>query len=1270
MSSTAINIPCDESCDSRADSIVEDVIEEIKIDVEFNEDQHSLHQLAKDNEIHTLRRVLDGLRPSRAKKILNEKDCDCFIPLHYAARYSLVDMTKLLVERGSDVNCPGEDKLTPLHLVAKFKPSQRKEKKPEQEPVPDEEDEIFFEKADSGHRIEKGLKNLLEKAARITESISHLNAVPERPKYQKIRSELPSNDQQLQASSDKDQIFSEDDTDETSDDDYCEREQANLAVLDYLLVHGARVNQKDYYGLTALHHAALRGNTAATQTLINREEISLEATDKQNMTPLHTAAIYGHAGIVRLLVESGCNVRCKDDDSGTPLQFASAEGNLEIVKILLGRSRQNTQSSLAELLDEADNDGNTPLHLAVNSGHMEVAEFLIKAAAKIDHMVALSARRNNKETPLHLAAKHGKLELVKMLVKKGAEINTRDELLSTPLILACQYNHSLVVQYLIAKGADIEAHDNDNFTAILIAANYGHTETIAVLMKSRANITAVDKNDRTVLHQCAEEGRTDALQMFLRRKKGKILLGFADKDDNTALHIAASQGNMRILKKLLDAGAHIERKNEDEQTPLHLAAIAGHVKVINELLKRHAEAVQDDDENANTALHLAAMNGQIDCIKALILGGAHIGARNAKQWTALDCCANAGMNKCAAILLEYDAPVDPKDKRNVTPLHLACQRGHPEMVQLLLDWKADVTIRAVDGRNALDFAIDCGNVECAQVLIRSETWKDSLRNRTESICSGQRINTPMRKLIKKMPSVAVEAFGRCMSDNGKNSEDLKYEVSFDYEFLDDEFLCGKWVSEEDLTSLESLSLIPDSKIYDEHGKVNPEAVPYDNDVKLLVENHPLMIMVRSKRANLLEHPLPASLLNHKWKSFGFHSYMLNLAFYILFVCVFNAYMLTAVPPYLIDRSKTSKGCQVVLENVTAAAEFWGTGCQCYQGYQQPLHFLVWILAIVYLIVEIVQLGITGSEYFTSFTNILEFTMYSLAIITVMDVDPYDVRERWQWHIGAVVLLLSWFNLILFLKKTPEYGIYVLMFNSVVKTFLSLSVILILFVLMFAFPFHVLLRNQPWFEFPWNAAIKTSVMMIGEFEYTAIFDAMRTSDAFEDQMLYTTLTNILFVVFMVMMSIVVMNLLVGLAVDDIKGVQDNAVLKRLSILVESTLEVEYRLPKFFRSRYLRNRRYRSYQPNLYRSSNPLVKFFHSERFLDANAIREAIKPTMTETEAIQQDVEQVHSKLKQLRQTVQQEIKNLKNQNDDIEGMLKGIVKQLHVNWKKKDDSED
>ena len=48
------------------------------------------------------------------------------------------------------------------------------------------------------------------------------------------------------------------------------------------------------------------------------------------MTPLHIASIYGHADIVQFLVDAECNVRCKDEDLGTPLQFAAAEGNLEV----------------------------------------------------------------------------------------------------------------------------------------------------------------------------------------------------------------------------------------------------------------------------------------------------------------------------------------------------------------------------------------------------------------------------------------------------------------------------------------------------------------------------------------------------------------------------------------------------------------------------------------------------------------------------------------------------------------------------------------------------------------------------------------------------------------------------------------------------------------------------------------------------------------------------------------------------------------------------
>jgi len=89
----------------------------------------------------------------------------------------------------------------------------------------------------------------------------------------------------------------------------------------------------------------------------------------------------------------------------------------------------------------------------------------------------------------------------------------------------------------------------------------------------------------------------------------------------------------------------------------------------------------------------------------------------------------------------------------------------------------------------LDLAIDFGREKCAQVLIESDFWKDCLRNKSSSAFSE--ISTPMRKLIQKMPSVAVQVFNKCMVDE-KDMDDPEYKITFNYEFLDDEFLVEKW----------------------------------------------------------------------------------------------------------------------------------------------------------------------------------------------------------------------------------------------------------------------------------------------------------------------------------------------------------------------------------------------------------------------------------------------------------------------------------------------
>ena len=52
------------------------------------------------------------------------------------------------------------------------------------------------------------------------------------------------------------------------------------------------------------------------------------------MTALHMAASHNQAEIVKMLIDSGANLRCKDEEDSTPLHAAAAEGNLKIVRML------------------------------------------------------------------------------------------------------------------------------------------------------------------------------------------------------------------------------------------------------------------------------------------------------------------------------------------------------------------------------------------------------------------------------------------------------------------------------------------------------------------------------------------------------------------------------------------------------------------------------------------------------------------------------------------------------------------------------------------------------------------------------------------------------------------------------------------------------------------------------------------------------------------------------------------------------------------------
>ena len=80
-------------------------------------------------------------------------------------------------------------------------------------------------------------------------------------------------------------------------------------------------------------------------------------------------------------------------------------------------------------------------------------------------------------------------------------------------------------------------------------------------------------------------------------------------------------------------------------------------------------------------------------------------------------------------------------------------------------------------------------------------------------------------------------------------------------------------------------------------------------------------------------------------------------------------------------------------------------------------------------------------------------------------------------------------------------------------------------------------------------MKSWVMMLGEFEFTSIF--------FDDEALppYDVMTYVIFIAFLVLMGIILSNLLVGLAVDDVNQLRLNARLVKLRMQVRASSKCE-------------------------------------------------------------------------------------------------------------------
>ncbi|HWP72462.1 MAG TPA: ankyrin repeat domain-containing protein [Gemmatimonadaceae bacterium] len=322
--------------------------------------------------------------------------------------------------------------------------------------------------------------------------------------------------------------------------------KGDVAAVRALIARRADVNAAQGDGMTALHWAAERGDSAMTAVLIRAKANAGATTRIGDYTPLHIAAKGGKGSIVKALLSAGSDAKARTASGATALHFAAAAGDTISINALL------------------------------NSG------------------VDANARENEwGQTPLIFAATNGRADAVRVLMRRGADASI----------------HTKVVN-LGEQAASEQAAARKRDAVLVSFEPEKHRDTASAPNAAAAGGRAAGPRAPTPkgpftpaqMQQAIDSGRAVLLSPSSGRGPAREevdtinggVAGFQSAvgavGGLTALHHAVRQGNAEAVVALLDGGANLNDVSAtDKTTPLLLAAINGQFDIAMMLIQRGAD---------------------------------------------------------------------------------------------------------------------------------------------------------------------------------------------------------------------------------------------------------------------------------------------------------------------------------------------------------------------------------------------------------------------------------------------------------------------------------------------------------------------------------------------------------------------------------------------------------------------------------------------------------------------------------------------------------
>ena len=801
-------------------------------------------------------------------------------------------------------------------------------------------------------------------------------------------------------------------------------------------------------------------------------------------------------------------------------------------------------------------------------------------------------------TLLHYAAKENRLEVIEYLVSSGCDINAVDDEGQTPLHKSTMFGHTESVKLLIGKGANVNQIDNNGNTPLHVVIMTGGDFDIFKVLIEKANLGIQNNDEQNVLYVAVRHHKVDIIDLILNHKQAPALITTTDRDGLTPIHLAVSLGHFDTTEKLLKRPQITMFGNTNQgKNIIHLAAATNNAILLCLLLDSYntIHLINEPDNKLCTPLHDAADKGQLKQVEILLDRGAMIKSTVDGFLPLHYACLQGHFSVVKKLIERHPFQSNLFTHNKDTPLHLAARSGHAAIVKFLLDWGVTLTHNNQQA-SFLDITLFNRDYEVASVAVKHNRWQECLDFVSPTHPA------PMIHLVQNIPEVAQIVMDHSITSAQLHPTDPCYWKHYDFKYILD-MPTDTTDKKQPPNGLFSIILCYLQFLFSFHNTYNAKPL------------NVIRTMMKYKRNKLFTHPLLLTFLDLKWMKYGRLYIQIRAAPLALLTLLLTVLIGIADPP----RSDTSTTDNCTTNNATTDSD---------SNISHSLLIIILLTDSLYAFVIIIQV-----VFFIKLRKISHPVHFCFEVATVIFTAVFLINEPTQWIAAVGALFCSWVALNLFSRYFDVFGLYTITFYELLFKIGKVLIVGLYYIIGFGLILYILIGEETLYDHPVKAIYAAFYASI------SLLNILILRNKEDDNTLqYPITTYVTILLFNVVLSITLINLLIGIAVRKIGTIQESALLYQAELKAKLFLELDLLIPEFLQHKiFPREYKFRGSRFNIRRIGGIWDRFTN---FFAYNDESESQENEETSTDQKDHEIQEILYRISQMEDQIESILKIL------------------------------